>query len=224
MAAFAPGALVSARNREWVVVSWQQGGVSLLRPIDGVADQLTGILDALEPGGVGEAEYGLPDVSRAGDLQGALLLRDAARMALRSGAGPFRSLSHLSVIPRPYQFVPLLMALRLDPVRLLIADDVGVGKTVEAGMVAREMLDRGLIRRIGVLCPPHLCDQWQQELSSKFGIEAVVVQPSRMGQLVRGLPRSDLSPYQYYPHLVASIDFVKSDRNRKAFIDNAPEL
>jgi hypothetical protein len=55
--------------------------------------------------------------------------RDAARLSLRSGAGPFRSLGHISVVPRPYQFVPLIMALRQSPVRLLIADDVGVGKT-----------------------------------------------------------------------------------------------
>ena len=52
------------------------------------------------------------------------------------------------------------MALRLDPVRLLIADDVGVGKTIEAAMIARELLDRGAVRRICVLCAPHLCEQW----------------------------------------------------------------
>jgi SNF2 family DNA or RNA helicase len=56
--------------------------------------------------------------------------------------------------------MPLIMALRLDPVRLLIADDVGVGKTIEAGMIARELLDRGIARRLGVLTPAHLCDQW----------------------------------------------------------------
>ena len=58
------------------------------------------------------------------------------------------------------------MALKQDPVRLLIADDVGVGKTIEAGLVARELLDVGDIRRLAVLCPPHLAEQWQDELSS----------------------------------------------------------
>ena len=52
------------------------------------------------------------------------------------------------------------MALKLDPVRLLIADDVGVGKTIEALLIARELLDRGDIERTVVLCPPHLVDQW----------------------------------------------------------------
>ena len=56
------------------------------------------------------------------------------------------------------------MALKLDPVRLLIADDVGIGKTIEAALIARELLDRGDIERIAVLCPPHLVDQWVGEL------------------------------------------------------------
>jgi len=51
------------------------------------------------------------------------------------------------------------MALRLDPVRLLIADDVGVGKTIEASLIARELLYWGIAKRLAVLCPAHLCDQ-----------------------------------------------------------------
>ena len=81
-------------------------------------------------------------------------------LSLRRGAGPFRSIGQISVEPRAYQLVPLLMALKLDPVRLLIADDVGVGKTIEALLIARELLDRGDIERTVVLCPPHLVDQW----------------------------------------------------------------
>jgi superfamily II DNA or RNA helicase len=116
------------------------------------------------------------------------------------------------------------MALRLDPVRLLIADDVGVGKTIEAAMIARELLDRGVARRLAVVCAPHLCDQWEQELREKFNIQAAVIQPSRMARLERNLPRADMGVFQYYPHLVASIDFMKSDKYRRAFIDNAPDL
>jgi SNF2 family DNA or RNA helicase len=107
-----------------------------------------------------------------------MTLFNAARLNLRAGAAPFRSLGRISVTPRPYQFVPLIMALRLDPVRLLIADDVGVGKTIEAGMSARELLDRGIAKRLGVITPAHLCDQWQRELAEKFGINSALVQPS----------------------------------------------
>lgn len=116
------------------------------------------------------------------------------------------------------------MALRMNPVRLLIADDVGIGKTIEASMIARELLDRSMINRVGVLCAPHLCEQWEEELRTKFHIDVAVIQSSRIGRLERSLPRGDISLYQYYRHLVVSIDFVKSDRNRRMFLDNAPDL
>src|SRR5262249_57398113 len=125
------------------------------------------------------------------------LLWQAARLTLREGAAPFRSLGRVSVRPRVYQFVPLLMALRLYPVRLLIADDVGVGKTIEALLVARELLDRGEIRRVCVLCPPYLCDQWQKELAEKFNLDAVVIRSGTIGQLERRKTGSE-SIYQYF--------------------------
>ncbi len=51
------------------------------------------------------------------------------------------------------------MALRMEPVRLLVADDVGVGKTIEAALIARELLDRGVAKRLAVICPPHVGKQ-----------------------------------------------------------------
>ena len=94
-------------------------------------------------------------------------------LSLRRGAGPFRGFGQLAVEPRAYQLVPLLMALKLDPVRLLIADDVGIGKTIEAALIARELYDRGDIQRLAVLCPPHLVDQWATELSVRFHLRPV---------------------------------------------------
>ena len=219
-----PGGLVRARSRDWVVLPPDEPDVVRLRPVDGSDTDAVGIYLPLEPEALKPSEYQKPDPTLAGDFTGSLLLRDAVRLGLRSGAGPFRSMGRLSVIPRPYQFVPLIMALRLDPVRLLIADDVGVGKTIEAAMIARELLDRGAVRRICVLCAPHLCEQWEEELRTKFNIDAAVVQSSRIGRLERGLPRGDVSLYQHYRHMVVSIDFVKSDRNRQRFLDNAPEF
>jgi SNF2 family DNA or RNA helicase len=63
-------------------------------------------------------------------------------------------------------------------VRLLIADDVGVGKTIEAALILREMLDRGDIERSVVLCPPHLVAQWVTELEVRFNLRAVAVTAS----------------------------------------------
>ncbi len=220
-----PGSLASARERTWVVLPPlpDEPGIIQLRPVDSPAADPTGIYEPLEPNALKEAEYQPPDPERAGAFGTALLLRDAVRLRLRSGAGPFRSLGKLSVQPRPYQFVPLLMSLKLDPVRLLIADDVGVGKTIEAAMVARELLDRGIVRRIGVLCAPHLCEQWRDELRDKFHIEAAIIQSSRIAALERAVPPNTLL-YRHYPHLVVSIDYAKSDKNRRAFLDNAPDL
>ena len=221
---YSPGALVSARGRDWVVLPPEEPYVIRLRPVDGVDTEAIGIYDKLEPDAVEPSSYSPPDPTKAGDFTGGLLLRDALRLSLRSGAGPFRSMGKLSVAPKPYQFVPLIMALKQNPVRLLIADDVGVGKTIEAGMIARELLDRGVIRRIGVICAPHLCEQWEEELRTKFNIETAVIQSSKIGRLERALPRRDISLYQYYRHIVVSIDFVKSERNRQMFLDNAPDF
>ncbi len=219
-----PGSLVTARGRDWVVLPSDEEDVLRLRPLIGGEADSIGLFMPLERGNVSPATFEPPDPNRAGDAAGGLLLCDAARLNLRAGAAPFRSLGRISVVPRPYQFVPLIMALRLDPVRLLIADDVGVGKTIEAALIAREMLDRGLAKRLAIVCPAHLCEQWETELREKFGIQAAVVQPSTIGRLERGLPRNDLSIYQYYPHLILSIDFVKTDKNRGPFLQYAPDL
>jgi superfamily II DNA or RNA helicase len=115
------------------------------------------------------------------------------------------------------------MALRTDPVRLLIADDVGVGKTIEALLITRELWDRGEIRRLCVLCPPSLCDQWQRELTEKFNLDATVIRSGTIGHLERSVPLSR-SIFEYYPVQVVSIDWVKSDRNRHGFLLHCPEL
>jgi superfamily II DNA or RNA helicase len=115
------------------------------------------------------------------------------------------------------------MALRQEPVRLLIADDVGIGKTVEACLISRELLDRGEIERIAVLCPPHLAEQWQGELKDKFHIEAELVLPSTAPRLERGLPTGE-SLFHRYPCVVVSMDFIKSDRRRDEFARACPEF
>lgn len=154
---FLPGDLVRARGREWVVQTDSRRDWLRLRPLGGAEDETIALnLPELELQAVEHATFELPDPARAGNHAAAVLLRDALRLTLRAGAGPFRSFGNIAVEPRGYQLVPLLMALRLSTVRLLIADDVGVGKTVEAGLIARELMDRGEISRLAVLCPPHL--------------------------------------------------------------------
>ena len=218
------GSLVAYRGRNWVVMPSDQEELALLRPADGSEDDRIGIYTRIEPNAISPSTYPKPVPERAGDLSGASLLRNAFRLNLRAGAGPFRSVGRVAFAPRPYQYAPLAMSLKMNPVRMLIADDVGVGKTIEAGLAARELLDRGAAKRVGVLCPPHLCEQWENELRDKFGIDAAVVQSSKMARLERALPRQDIHIFAHYKHIVASIDYVKSDHHHRSFADNAPDL
>jgi superfamily II DNA or RNA helicase len=221
---FAVGSLVRARGREWVVLPESEGDLLVLRPLGGTEDEVAGILQALEL--VEPAQFALPDPRdprQIGDYRSARLLRDAVRLGFRSSAGPFRSFAAIGVEPRPYQLLPLLMALRLDPVRLLIADDVGIGKTIEAGLIARELLDRGEVERLAVLCPPALADQWQGELSNKFHIEAELVLASTAARLERGCGPTE-SLFDRHPFVVVSTDFIKSPRRIEEFKNACPEL
>ena len=218
---YAVGSLVRARDREWVVLPESKGDLLVLRPLGGTDDETTGIYLPLEK--VAQAQFDLPRPDRLGDYQSCRLLRDAVRLGFRSSAGPFRCFAKIACEPRPYQLVPLLMALKLDPIRLLIADDVGVGKTVEACLVAKELLDRGEARRLAVLCPPHLAEQWQAELRDKFHINAELVLSSTVSRLERNCSLGR-SLFEVYPHVVVSIDFIKSDRRRDEFLRTCPEL
>lgn len=207
---FSPGALVRARGREWVVVDASKA--LTLRPLSGSEAFLETIIPEIESDPVTEARFAPPTLDKGiGGRDAALLLRDALRLSLRRGAGPFRSAGRINFEPRAYQLAPLMMALRQDVIRLLIADDVGIGKTIEAGLILREMLDRGEIDRFTVLCPPHLVDQWTSELESKFSFPITPVTASAAARLERALP-ANTSVFEAYPFTVVSMDFIKSER------------
>ena len=216
-----PGTLIQARGREWVVLPDSTDDLLMARPVGGLDEEVTGILPAVET--VASATFRLPTAADLGDFAAGQLLRDAARLSTRAAAGPFRSFGRIAVEPRPYQLVPLMMALKLDPVRLLIADDVGIGKTIEAGVIARELLDRGEIRRLAVLCPPHLAEQWQRELVEKFHIEAELVLSSTIQRLERDLPLG-VSVFDRHRCTIVSTDFIKSARHAEDFVLKCPEF
>jgi superfamily II DNA or RNA helicase len=218
---FEVGSLVKARGREWVVLPESDEQMLILRPLGGTNEEVTGVYLPLET--VEHAQFQPPDPALWGDDRSCRLLRHAVRFGFRASAGPFRSFARIAVEPRPYQLVPLLMALRLDPVRLLIADDVGIGKTVEAALIARELLDRREVERLAVLCPPHLAEQWQAELQEKFHLDAVLVLSSTVAQLERACKR-DESLFDHYPWVIISTDFIKADRRRDDFVRACPEL
>lgn len=193
---FAPGDLVRARGREWVALPPPRDGILALRPLSGSEYDMVILDPDLETLPLTVARFDLP-VDAAPTVQSkAALLADALRLTLRRGAGPFRSAAQLAFEPRTYQLVPLLMALRLQVPRLLIADDVGIGKTIEAGLILRELMDRGEVDAFSVLCPPHLVEQWVGELKFRFGIEAVAVTAGSAAHLERGLTPRPLRGHQ----------------------------
>lgn len=220
---FLPGNLVTARSRTWVVQTGSTADWLKLRPIGGADDEITELMPELERQPVKLANFEYPDPAKVGPFSSAELLYDALRFQLRSGAGPFRSFGSIAVEPRTYQLVPLLMALRLKVVRLLIADDVGVGKTIEAGLILREMLDRGEIEKIAVLCPPHLVEQWVSELSDHFNIEATALTATSANKLEKQIPHGHTLA-DVFPVLVVSLDYIKTDRHRDYFLTMNPDL
>jgi superfamily II DNA or RNA helicase len=221
-AVFSPGSLVSARGREWVVQPPIEEDLLYLRPLGGTDQDIQVLIPSLE-GGVSQATFPPLDVSKPGNAESARLLRDALTLKLQSGAGPFRSFGHIAVEPRAYQLVPLLMALKLPVIRLLIADDVGIGKTIEAGLIVRELLDRAEIDRFAVLCPPHLVEQWIRELADRFHITAVGLTSRSAAQIEGQVPRG-LSLFDHHKVVVVSLDYIKSQSHRDHFVSHAPPM
>lgn len=220
---FAPGDLVRARGREWVALPAPREGTLALRPLSGGESDAVILDPLLEIMPVEPARFDLPEDARHTVQAKAALLADALRLTLRRGAGPFRSAAQLAFEPRVYQLVPLLMALRLQVPRLLIADDVGIGKTIEAGLILRELMDRGEVDAFSVLCPPHLVEQWVLELKSRFGIDAVAVTSGSAARLERGLPLSQ-TLFDAYPYTVVSLDYIKAEKRREGFAKACPDF
>lgn len=131
---------------------------------------------------------------------------------------PFRS----GIAIEDYQLEPLVRALRMPRVNLLIADDVGLGKTVEAGLVAQELILRHRVRSILIVCGnAGLQVQWKEEMRDKFGLEFRIVD----NNLFRDLRRKrgiHVNPWTHFPRLITSIDFIKRDRPLSLFLETLP--
>ena len=115
-----------------------------------------------------------------------------------------------------YQLVPALQLLKKPRLSLLIADDVGLGKTIEAGLVMLELMARGRVRRVLVVAPPGLMEQWRQELLDKFGMTfRIIGNASDLAAAQETLP-AGVSTWDALPRVITSIDYLKKDtvRNR----------
>jgi len=222
---YSPGKLVRFRDRRWIVLPSEDKELMLLKPLGGSDHEITGVFQPLSLPGeeIIEDSFPRPTADELGSFNTAKLLFDASRLSFRNASGPFRCMGKLSFRPRAYQVVPLVMALQQDITRLLIADDVGIGKTVEALLILKELLERGEIKKFAVICPPHLCEQWKNELRDKLDIQAEIIRSSTAAQLDRKL-RDDRSIFYHVPYQVISIDYIKSEKNKRKFLLDAPDL
>lgn len=225
------GQLAHVRNRKWAVVdvlpatlpkgvddvtSPRQHLVRLNSVEDDAFNEELQVIWELEPGASAiEGGDELPGPDRGFDDPDRF---DAFLHAVRWGAisqtyhtrtlqAPFRS----GISIEDYQLDPLVRALNMPRVSLLIADDVGLGKTIEAGLVAQELILRHRARRIFVVCPAGLQVQWQEQMRDKFGLDFRIVD----SELMRDLRRKrgiHVNPWGHYPRLIVSIDYLKRER------------
>jgi len=141
----------------------------------------------------------------------------ASNADVRTLQAPFRS----GIDIEDYQLDPLVRAIQMPRVNLLIADDVGLGKTIEAGMVIQELIIRQRARRILIVCPASLQVQWQEQMRDKFGLEFHIVN----SELMRDLRRRrgiHVNPWSHFPRLITSIDYLKRDRPLRLFRETLP--
>ena len=229
MKEFKTGTLVEYRDRPWIVQKSQDANVLLLKPLGGTDAEMSGVYLPLYGEDLNICSYNFKkptteDLKKSSYASSARLLYHACRLSFRDIAGPFQCLGRLSFRPRPYQMVPLIMALQQQGyIRMLIGDDVGIGKTLESLLIAKELLDRKEISNFAVLCLPHLCEQWQKEIKDKFGLDAVIIRGSTVSALEKNL-RNGENVFRKYPFQIISIDYIKSSDHKNVFLDHCPEF
>ena len=201
------GAVIHLRNRIWRVDRVEEKEFAAT-PLDGRDARRWRFLRDFEEQNASPGELPPPDPEKVSDPATQDLLLRAYRLSLIHGSAPFMGLQRSRAIPEPYQLVPLLMALNMSPVRLLIGDDVGVGKTIEAGLIVSELFSRGWAERMLVVVPAPLREQWQETLSRFFHLDSVILAGHTLPALERQLLPHQ-SPWEAFPIVVASIDFLK---------------
>ena len=233
------GQLVNVRSRRFVVMDVRKSSLPTNPMLNGVkkpqhlvtlssveddalGEELQVIWD-LEPGACVYEKMELPVPN--GFDQPAFL--DAFLDAVRWGAAsiadvrniqsPFRS----GIDIEDYQLDPVVRAIQMPRVNLLIADDVGLGKTIEAGLVAQELILRQRVRRILIACPSSLQIQWHEQMRDKFGLDFRIVDSALMKE-IRRRRGIHVNPWTHFPRLITSIDFLKRDRPLRLFREVLP--
>ena len=229
-----PGQLVEVRRRQWVVTDISGGALSAsgssghhivaLSSLDedSIAEEIQ-VVWQIEPGAQILEKAGLPSITGWDTTERLDAFLDAVRWGAVTNAdrsflqSPFRS----GITIEDYQLDPLVRAVDMARVNLLIADDVGLGKTIEAGLVIQELLVRHRARTVLVVAPASLLVKWQREMQEKFGLEFRIVDTEYVKRLrrERGI---HVNPWTSYPRLIASMDWMKSGEGFRLLKDVLP--
>ena len=233
-----PGMLAAVRNRRGTVTAvdpfdGELGRLHLVRLDyqDGGSPSNERLLWELESSATVLPPVSIPDPYAADPMPPAdfdALLRAARWTALSPYLGldgngrkedhePIASPFHGGVRVEDFQLVPLLKALRMPRVSLLIADDVGLGKTIEAGLILTELLLRRRIRRVLVLTPAALRDQWKEELWEKFSLSFEVIDRQSTERHRRKLG-IDANPWRSFSRIIASYHYLRQPDVREQFL------
>lgn len=234
-----PGQVVIVRQRPFTVVDIQASQLPLpahlqdsqtrqhLVRLSSVEDEGLGeeleVVWELEPGAICREKAALPALHNFDPPKVFDAFLDAVRWGSVSSAddkalqAPFRS----GVDVDDYQLDPVVRALSMPRVNLLVADDVGLGKTIEAGLVAQELILRHRARTILIVCPSSIQVQWKEEMRDKFGLEFRIVDSALFADLRRrrGI---HVNPWAHFPRLITSIDFLKRERPIRLFRETLP--
>jgi SNF2 family DNA or RNA helicase len=229
-----PGQLVEVRRRQWVVSevegsafstgsSAEQHLVTLSSLDEDALGETLQVIWQLEPGAQILEKAGLPQITGVDSSDRLEAFLDAVRWGAITNAdrsflqAPFRS----GITIEDYQLDPLVRAIDMARVNLLIADDVGLGKTIEAGLIIQELLVRHRARTVFIVCPATLLVKWQTEMLEKFGLEFRIVDTEYIKRLrrERGI---HANPWSSFPRLIASMDWMKSGEGLRLLKDVLP--
>lgn len=229
------GQVVEVRGSTWAVSNVQAQGLPR-SPADEAIAQLSHVVDlqSLDEGSLGaqlsvvwELEVGhtvtpaqgLPDIIHADGFDQPETLAgfiDAMRWGAVTSADPNRYQAPFwsGANVEAYQLEPLRRALGAPRANLLLADDVGLGKTIEAGLVIQELFLRHRARTAVIVCPPSLSLKWQDEMREKFGLEFTIVNSELMAE-VRRTHGLQANPFQLFPRVIVSMAWLPQIRAQR---------
>ncbi len=211
------GDLVRARGDTWRVVDVRPYEGCRLVSLAGIGATSGASCEVLSPFDRLDAVAGPSTALRR---VGSGRWRNAARALIGTSgvAGLLQAAGAADMDILPHQLEPAVALLRGDGCRVLLADEVGLGKTIQACVIAAELGARGMADRVLVLTPPGLRDQWQQELADRFHLDATIADFRAVRRRAADLP-ADVSPWATWPIAIASIDYVKRPEVLRAVLD-----